>query len=153
MSELTKLLNAEIENTSLHAEVRSMVIAYDKAKERIAELEKGISRRDEDCQKLQAIMDENAELEAENERLRDVCVEFEHRASEERIQQSNQNAEHHEKIMKQAIEWKKDAERYRLHRTGDHSDVLMEVPPNSDNWEALTGEALDKATDAAMEGE
>jgi len=46
-----------------------------------------------------------------------------------------------------------DAERYRLHRTGNHSDVLMEVPPGSDNWEPLVGDHLDKATDAAREGE
>ena len=49
--------------------------------------------------------------------------------------------------------FREDAERYRLHRTGNHSDVLMEVPPGSDNWEPLTGDHLDKATDAAMEGE
>ena len=42
----------------------------DRYKQRIAELKKGIARRDEDCQKLQAIRDENAELEAENQHWR-----------------------------------------------------------------------------------
>ena len=111
-------------------------------------LENRIAELDRDChiydEHVLELKDRIAELEAENERLRGVCVEFEHHADEDRIQQSNRNAEHHEKTMKQAIKWKRDAERYRKLQdlSADGGGYLAICAWRSGSWRALCGEAV-----------